>query len=77
MYKKVSASLDFVPREKEVLEFWKANGIFEKSVEQSKGKPAYTFYDGPPTANGRPHIGHVLHPLHEGYHSPLPHDERL
>ena len=60
MYKKVSASLDFVPREKEVLEFWKANGIFEKSVEQSKGKPAYTFYDGPPTANGRPHIGHVL-----------------
>ena len=52
--------LDFVPREKEVLEFWKANGIFEKSVEQSKGKPAYTFYDGPPTANGRPHIGHVL-----------------
>ena len=43
MYKKVSASLDFVPREKEVLEFWKANGIFEKSVEQSKGKPAYTF----------------------------------
>ena len=60
MYKKVSASLDFVPREKEVLEFWKANGIFGKSVEQSKGKPAYTFYDGPPTANGRPHIGHVL-----------------
>ena len=54
MYKKVSASLDFVPREKEVLEFWKANGIFEKSVEQSKGKPAYTFYDGPPTANGGP-----------------------
>ena len=60
MYRKVSTSLDFVPREKEVLEFWKENHIFEKSVEQSKGKPAYTFFDGPPTANGRPHIGHVL-----------------
>ncbi|MBQ7060451.1 MAG: isoleucine--tRNA ligase [Clostridia bacterium] len=60
MYKKVSTSLDFVPREKEVLEFWKKNGIFEKSVELAEGKPAYTFYDGPPTANGRPHIGHVL-----------------
>ena len=60
MYKKVSTSLDFVPREKEILEFWKQNGIFEKSVKQSEGKPPYTFYDGPPTANGRPHIGHVL-----------------
>lgn len=60
MYKKVSTSLDFVPREKEILEFWKQNGIFEKSVKQSEGKLPYTFYDGPPTANGRPHIGHVL-----------------
>lgn len=60
MYKKVSTTLDFVPREQEVLRFWKENKIFEKSVEQSKGKPAYTFFDGPPTANGRPHIGHVL-----------------
>lgn len=60
MYKKVPTSLDFVSREREVLEFWKQNHIFEKSVEQSKGKPAYTFFDGPPTANGRPHIGHVL-----------------
>lgn len=60
MYKKVTTSLDFVSREREVLEFWKQNKIFEKSVEQSKGKPAYTFFDGPPTANGRPHIGHVL-----------------
>ncbi|MBR5948408.1 MAG: class I tRNA ligase family protein, partial [Clostridia bacterium] len=60
MYKKVSTSLDFVPREKEILEFWKQNGIFEKSVKLSEGKPPYTFYDGPPTANGRPHIGHVL-----------------
>lgn len=60
MYKKVSTSLNFVERENEVLEFWKQNRIFEKTVEASKGKPAYTFYDGPPTANGRPHIGHVL-----------------
>ena len=60
MYKKVSTSLDFVEREREVLEFWKQNHIFEESVRQSRGKPAYTFYDGPPTANGRPHIGHVL-----------------
>ncbi|MDD7504047.1 MAG: isoleucine--tRNA ligase [Eubacteriales bacterium] len=60
MYKKVSTSLDFVEREREVLEFWKQNHIFEESVRQNRGKPAYTFYDGPPTANGRPHIGHVL-----------------
>ena len=60
MYKKVSTDMNFVPREKEVLEFWKENHIFEKSVEQQKGKPAYTFFDGPPTANGKPHIGHVL-----------------
>ena len=60
MYKKVSASMDFVPREQEVLKFWKENKIFEKSVAQSEGKPDYTFYDGPPTANGKPHIGHVL-----------------
>ena len=60
MYKKVPTSLDFVSREKETLEFWKQNHIFEKSVELRKGAPAYTFYDGPPTANGKPHIGHVL-----------------
>ena len=60
MYKKVPTSLDFVSREKETLEFWKQNRIFEKSVELRKGAPAYTFYDGPPTANGKPHIGHVL-----------------
>ena len=57
---KFSTSLDFVSREKETLEFWKQNHIFEKSVEQSKGRPAYTFFDGPPTANGKPHIGHIL-----------------
>ena len=60
MYKKVSTSLNFVDREKEVLKFWKENHIFEKTVEQSEGEPEYTFYDGPPTANGKPHIGHVL-----------------
>ena len=60
MYKKVSASMDFVPREREVLEFWKENKIFEKSVELRKGGEPYTFFDGPPTANGKPHIGQVL-----------------
>ncbi len=60
MYKKVSTSLDFAGREKQTLTFWKENRIFEKSVELRKGAPAYTFYDGPPTANGKPHIGHVL-----------------
>ncbi len=60
MYKKVDTSLDFVSREKEVLQFWKEHEIFKKSVEMTRGKKPYTFYDGPPTANGKPHIGHVL-----------------
>ncbi len=60
MYEKVSSNLDFVAREKAVLDFWKENKIFEKSIEERKGCPTYTFYDGPPTANGKPHIGHVL-----------------
>ncbi|MEL7609942.1 MAG: isoleucine--tRNA ligase [Bacillota bacterium] len=60
MYKKVSTSLDFVSREKETLRFWKENRIFEKSIEQSRGREPYTFFDGPPTANGKPHIGHIL-----------------
>ncbi len=60
MYKQVPTDLNFVAREKEVLKFWKENKIFEKSMEQNKGGPTYTFYDGPPTANGKPHIGHVL-----------------
>ena len=60
MYKQVSSSLDFCSREKEVLEFWKQNSIFEKSVKQSEGRPSFSFYDGPPTANGKPHIGHIL-----------------
>lgn len=60
MYKKVPTDLNFVQREKEVLDFWKENQIFEKSMEERKDCPTYTFYDGPPTANGKPHIGHVL-----------------
>lgn len=60
MYEKVSAKLNFVEREDKVLSFWKENKVFEKSIEEKKDLPTYTFYDGPPTANGKPHIGHVL-----------------
>ncbi len=60
MYKKVSTELSFAKREEEVLDFWRENRVFEKSVEKNKGKEPFTFYDGPPTANGRPHIGHML-----------------
>ena len=60
MYKKVSTDLNFVDREKAVLKFWEDNKIFEKSMKEKDGNDIYTFYDGPPTANGKPHIGHVL-----------------
>ena len=60
MYQKVDTNLNFVDREKKVEEFWKENHIFEKSLENRKEGETYTFYDGPPTANGKPHIGHVL-----------------
>ncbi|HHT44171.1 MAG TPA: isoleucine--tRNA ligase [Fastidiosipila sp.] len=60
MYDKVDSSLDFLARELEVLEFWEKNNIFEKTIEQRSDAPVFSFYDGPPTANGRPHIGHVL-----------------
>lgn len=60
MYKKVSTNLNFVEREKNTVKFWKENKIFEKSMDSRKDGPTYTFYDGPPTANGKPHIGHVL-----------------
>lgn len=60
MYQKVSTDLNFVEREKEVEKFWRENDIFKKSMENRKEGPTYTFYDGPPTANGKPHIGHVL-----------------
>ena len=60
MYEKVSTNLNFVEREKQVEKFWNDNQIFQKSMDSRKEGPAYTFYDGPPTANGKPHIGHVL-----------------
>ena len=60
MYKKVDTDLKFVDREKGIEQFWKENDIFRKSMENRKDGPTYTFYDGPPTANGKPHIGHVL-----------------
>ncbi len=60
MYKKVDTGINFVEREKEVLKFWKDNNIFVKSVEKNEGGKEFSFYDGPPTANGKPHIGHIL-----------------
>ena len=60
MYEKVSTDLKFVDREKKVEKFWKEHNIFQKSMDSRKDGPTYTFYDGPPTANGKPHIGHVL-----------------
>ena len=58
-YREVSANMNFVEREKATEKFWSDRGIFEKSVEVREGSPAYTFFDGPPTANGKPHIGHL------------------
>ncbi|MBQ3597138.1 MAG: isoleucine--tRNA ligase [Clostridia bacterium] len=60
MYKKVDTSLNFLDREKEILQFWKENKIFEANQELNSGNREFTFYDGPPTANGKPHIGHIL-----------------
>ncbi|NLD45771.1 MAG: isoleucine--tRNA ligase [Clostridiaceae bacterium] len=60
MYKKVSTDLRFVEREKEVLNFWNENNVFSKSIKGREGSQVFTFYDGPPTANGKPHIGHIL-----------------
>ena len=60
MYQKVDTNLNFVQREKDVEKFWEDENIFEKSIESRANCPEYTFYDGPPTANGKPHIGHVL-----------------
>ena len=60
MYKKVDTGINFVEREKEILKFWKDNNIFVKSVEKNEGGKEFSFYDGPPTANGKPHIGHIL-----------------
>ncbi|MBO5945269.1 MAG: class I tRNA ligase family protein, partial [Clostridia bacterium] len=60
LYSKVSTNLNFVEREKQTRKFWEDNQIFEKSIESRKEGENYTFFDGPPTANGKPHIGHVL-----------------
>ncbi|MBR4206796.1 MAG: isoleucine--tRNA ligase [Clostridia bacterium] len=60
MYNKVNPNLNFVERERETLKFWEENDIFKKQLSASEGRPGFTFYDGPPTANGKPHIGHVL-----------------
>ena len=60
MYDKVSTDLSFVDREKEIVKFWKDNDIFKKSIKNRESGEIYTFFDGPPTANGKPHIGHVL-----------------
>ena len=60
MYKKVSTNLNFVEREKQIEKFWNDNNIFQKSIDERQKGEVYTFYDGPPTANGKPHIGHVL-----------------
>lgn len=60
MYNKVETNLNFVEREQKTEKFWQDHDIFKKSIEQREGSPSFTFYDGPPTANGKPHIGHVL-----------------
>ena len=60
LYDKVDTSLDFAGREKGVVDFWNENGVFEQSVKKNEGKEEFSFYDGPPTANGKPHIGHIL-----------------
>ncbi|HHU08179.1 MAG TPA: isoleucine--tRNA ligase [Clostridiaceae bacterium] len=60
MYEKIDSNLDFQDRERKVLDFWREQNIFEKSVSNREGSPEFSFYEGPPTANGRPHIGHVL-----------------
>ena len=60
MYRKVENHLDFSEREKEVIAFWREARIFERTMEMNQDGPTFTFYDGPPTANGRPHIGHIL-----------------
>ena len=59
MLKKVPTTLDFLSREAETLAFWRENNIFKKTIDLRKGSDVFTFYDGPPTANGKPHIGHI------------------
>ena len=72
MYKKVSTDMNFVDREKETEKFWEDNHIFEKSMEDREGCPQYMFYDGPPTANGKPHIGHeYIHTIYSKSRCPM------
>ena len=59
MFEKVSPALDAQAREQEVIRFWNENNIFKKSIDHREGNDVFTFYDGPPTANGKPHIGHI------------------
>ena len=77
LYNKVPTDLKFVEREKEVSKFWKEHHIFEKSIEEREGCPEYMFYDGPPTANGKPHVGHVVTPCDQGYDPSLQNHERI
>lgn len=62
MYKKINPERTFVEMENQVRDFWNKNGIIEKNFKMNEGKEYFTFYDGPPTANGKPHVGHVLGP---------------
>ena len=77
MYEKVSTNLNFVDQRKtDQKKFWNDNDIFKKSMEHRKEGETYTFYDGPPTANGKPHIGHVVDPCYQRYDSEIPDHER-
>ena len=77
MYQKVDTNLNFVDREKKVEEFWKENHIFEKSMENRKEGPTYTFYDGPPTANGKPQYRPCTDPCYQGHDPQIPCNEGL
>ena len=60
MFEKVSTDLNFVEREEQVAQLWRERDVFKRSIDQREGGDVFTFYDGPPTANGKPHIGHIL-----------------
>ena len=76
MYKSISPNLNFVEEEKKVEKFWEDENIFEKSIAEREGDKPYVFYDGPPTANGKPHRSRA-YPRYKGYDSALPHYEGL
>ena len=77
MYDKVPNNMNFVEREVQVEKYWKDNDIFGKSIKAREGAPVFTFYDGPPTANGKPHIRSHHHPCGKGLNSPLQNHEGL